>query len=87
LDNARLLLGDWNWQAAGKEYKRALELNPNSADAHVEYSDYLDLMAGEKTRAGQKELELAQPLDPVHFRSGDFFPCGLEHRPATAVCR
>ncbi len=77
LDNARLLLGDWNWQAAGKEYKRALELNPNSADAHVEYSDYLDLMAGEKTRAGQKELELAQPLDPVHFRSGDFFPAGL----------
>jgi TolB-like protein/DNA-binding winged helix-turn-helix (wHTH) protein len=77
LDNARLLLGDWNWQAAGKEYKRALELNPNSADAHVEYSDYLTLMAGEKTRAGQEELELAQRLDPVNDRIGQFFPADL----------
>ena len=77
LDNARLLLGDWNWQAAGKEYKRAMELNPNSADAHVEYSNYLDLMSGEKTRAGREEIELAQRLDPVNDRIGKFFPADL----------
>src|SRR5262249_42884435 len=41
LDHARLLLGDWNWPAAEKEYKRVLELNPNSADAHAEYAHYL----------------------------------------------
>jgi TolB-like protein/DNA-binding winged helix-turn-helix (wHTH) protein/Tfp pilus assembly protein PilF len=74
LDHARLLLGDWNWPAAEQEYKRALELNPSSADAHLEYSNYLDLMAGERTPASQKELETAQRLDPVNDRSGDFFP-------------
>jgi TolB-like protein/DNA-binding winged helix-turn-helix (wHTH) protein len=76
LDNARLLLGDWNWQAAGEEYKRAIELNPNSADAHVEYSNYLDLMAGEQTDAGREERELAQRLDPVNDRIGESFPAG-----------
>src|SRR5262249_38399764 len=69
-----LLLGDWNWPAVEKEYKRALELNPNSADAHVEYANYLRLMAGEPTPASQKELETAQRLDPANDRSDDFFP-------------
>ncbi|MBZ5658446.1 MAG: winged helix-turn-helix domain-containing protein [Acidobacteriia bacterium] len=76
LDNARLLLFDWKWLAAEKEYKRAIELNPNSADAHVEYANYLDLMAGEHTPAGQEELELAQRLDPVNDRIGESFPAG-----------
>ena len=74
LDNARLLLGDWKWLAAEKEYKRAIELNPNSADAHVEYSNYLDYMAGEQSHAGREERELAQRLDPVNDRVGEFFP-------------
>ena len=32
---------DWDWLAAEKEYKRALELNPGSADANFMYSAYL----------------------------------------------
>ena len=26
---------DWNWNEAENQYKRALELNPNSADTHL----------------------------------------------------
>ena len=74
LDHARLLLGDWNWPAAEKEYKLSLELNPNSADAHAEYAHYLGYMGGEQTLESQKELEMAQRLDPVNDRSGDFLP-------------
>jgi adenylate cyclase len=32
---------DWDWPAAEKEFKRAIELNPNNADAHHWYSHYL----------------------------------------------
>ncbi len=74
LDHARILLGDWNWPAAEREYNRALELNPNSADAHVAYASFLDQMAGEQTPESQKELEMAQRLDPVNDRSGSFLP-------------
>src|SRR5207253_11487792 len=32
---------DWDWPAAEREFKRAIELNPNDADAHHHYSHYL----------------------------------------------
>jgi len=32
---------DWDWRGADKEFKRALELNPGSANANLLYSTYL----------------------------------------------
>jgi TolB-like protein/Tfp pilus assembly protein PilF/class 3 adenylate cyclase len=32
---------DWDWPAAEREFKRALELNPNNADTHHWYSHFL----------------------------------------------
>jgi adenylate cyclase len=32
---------DWDWPAAEREFKRAIELNPNNADAHHWYSHFL----------------------------------------------
>jgi adenylate cyclase len=32
---------DWDWATAEKEFKRALELNPNNADTHHWYSHFL----------------------------------------------
>ena len=32
---------DWDWAAAEREFKRALELNPNNADTHHWYSHFL----------------------------------------------
>jgi TolB-like protein/tetratricopeptide (TPR) repeat protein len=32
---------DWDWTGAGREYERALELNPNYAIAHQWYGEYL----------------------------------------------
>ncbi len=74
LDYAMLLMRwEWNWAEAEREYKRAIELNPNSADAHEWYANYLSDMG----RAGEehKERELAQQLDPEHNHYADFaFP-------------
>jgi TolB-like protein/DNA-binding winged helix-turn-helix (wHTH) protein len=66
LDRAMdLMTEDWNWAGAEKEYKRALELNPNSPEAHMLYSNYLEAMS---PGSGQLEGEIAQELDPEHHR-------------------
>ena len=32
---------DWDWSAAEREFQKAIELNPNYANAHHWYADYL----------------------------------------------
>ena len=54
---------DWDWSAAEREYRRALELNPRYATAHRVYADYL-LATGRPDEA-VKEIELAQDQDPL----------------------
>ena len=55
---------DWDWSAAEKEFKRAIELNPNNADAHHWYSHYLIAHGRfeESLRESKRALELS-PFD------------------------
>ncbi len=53
----------WDWIAAESNYKRALELNPNSADVHLFYAHFLSNM-GRHTEA-LNEIKLARKLDPL----------------------
>jgi TolB-like protein/Tfp pilus assembly protein PilF len=55
---------DWAWPAAEKEFKRALELNPNNADAHHWYSHYLTAQGRieESLTQSKRALELS-PFD------------------------
>jgi serine/threonine-protein kinase len=57
---------EWDWAGAEREFKRAIELNPNSATAHHWYGDYLANMGRleEGTRETKKALEL-DPLSPI----------------------
>jgi len=57
----RYFYEDWNWAAAEKEYKRALEVEPNSAEAHYRYANYLDAMG--RLEEGLKEHGLQLQLD------------------------
>ena len=54
---------DWDWQAADKEYRKALELNPSSVVTHLRYSFYSATMGrfDEAVREGRR----AQELDPL----------------------
>ena len=54
---------DWDWPGAEKEFKRALELNPNDAHAHQEYSLCLSAMG--RTNEAITEIKRAQELDPL----------------------
>jgi eukaryotic-like serine/threonine-protein kinase len=55
--------GDWDWPAAEKEYKRAIELNPSDAEAHRIYSVFLSAMA--RADEALVEIRAAQDLDPI----------------------
>ena len=62
---AVMLRFDWDWDGAERELKHALELNPNSSDAHDWYGIYLTAL-GEYDRA-IPEAELAHKLDPASY--------------------
>jgi TolB-like protein/DNA-binding winged helix-turn-helix (wHTH) protein len=54
---------EYDWPGAEKEIKRAIEINPNSAEAHFQYAEYFGMRRQEDEK---KERELAQALDPSH---------------------
>ena len=54
---------EWDWTGAEQEFKRAIELNPNSATAHHWYGDYLANMG--RSEEGLRETRKAQELDPL----------------------
>jgi len=54
---------DWDWQTAEKEYRQAIELDPNYATAHHWYAEYLT-WEGHFDEA-LRESERARQLDPL----------------------
>jgi TolB-like protein len=54
---------DWDFAGAEREFRRAIELNPNYATAHQWYSEFLSAM-GQHAEA-ITEIKRAQELDPI----------------------
>ena len=54
---------DWDWSGAENEFKRAIQLNPNSATAHQWYGDFLTKLG--RFEDARLELKKAQELDPL----------------------
>jgi eukaryotic-like serine/threonine-protein kinase len=54
----------WDWNEAEKEYKRALELNPNGAQAHYFYG-FSYLLPQKRTSEAVEQLRTAISLDPL----------------------
>jgi len=54
---------DWDWAEAEKEFKRALQLNPNQADIRHEYAHFL--MAMGRMEESVAESNRAIQLDPM----------------------
>ena len=58
-----LFYGNWDAEAAGRQFRNALDLNPNNAVAHHWYATYLSTM-GRHSEA-LAEIERAQTLAPA----------------------
>jgi len=54
---------DWDWAGAEREFKRAIESNPNYADAHHQYGWFLGDVG--RNAEARREMGLAQQLDPL----------------------
>ena len=54
---------DWDWQMAEKEFKRAIELNPNYATAHHWYAEHLGFRG--RFAEAFRESDEAKRLDPL----------------------
>lgn len=54
---------EWDWAGSEREFKRALELNPNDAEAHHQYSHYLTAIG--RTHESFVESLRALELDPL----------------------
>ena len=55
--------GMWDVATADREFRRAIELDPNNAIAHHWYATYLACLR--RNREGLAEIERAQALDPA----------------------
>jgi len=53
---------EWDWQAAEREFKRAIELNPSYASAHQWFASFLNVMG--RIEEAQAEHRRARELDP-----------------------
>ncbi len=56
-------LYDWNWVVAEQEFKRALELNPNSSNIHIRYPILLSITGHHEEAIA--EAKQARDLDPL----------------------
>ena len=54
---------EWDWAGAEREYKRAIELDPNYATAYQYYSEYLALLG--RTEESVAHIRRAHELDPL----------------------
>ena len=76
LAEAHVVLGwilfwyEWDWEAAEIQDRRAIEFNPNSADAHEVYAHLLS-NTGRHAEA-LVEIKLARELDPLNLRINAF---------------
>jgi len=53
---------EWDWAAAEREFRRALDLRPSFADAHFSYSRFL--AASGRMKEAVAEIRKAEELDP-----------------------
>jgi TolB-like protein/DNA-binding winged helix-turn-helix (wHTH) protein/tetratricopeptide (TPR) repeat protein len=53
---------DWDWEGAEKEYRKAIEVNPNDVEVHKSFARFLDDLG--RLDEGWKEQQIAQELNP-----------------------
>ena len=74
-------LYEWDWEGAEKEFKRAIELNPGYAVAHINYAVFLSAMARHDQAIQESRLSLElDPLSPdTNQSAGNIFASARQY--------
>jgi len=56
--------GDWDWEAGEEAFRRAIELNPGYADAHMFYGHLLTILG--RWEEAAEQVESGRQLDPLN---------------------
>jgi serine/threonine-protein kinase len=67
----------WDWSGAEREFKRAIDLNPNLADAHFFYGDLLVIL--KRPEEWNREIQRALELDPLDDFKKSFYGWHLNY--------
>ena len=62
---------DWDWAGAEREFRRALELDPNAADVHAFFAHFLAITG--RTDVAGRHSERAVELDPFNATFHAFY--------------
>ena len=73
-----LVTTQWDWAGAERAYRRAITLNPNSADGHFFLADIL-LVTG-RAAEWEREIKRALELDPLNSFNRSFYGWHLNFR-------
>jgi serine/threonine protein kinase/tetratricopeptide (TPR) repeat protein len=80
---------EWDWTEAGKHYRRALELSPSLAPAHLYYGAYLAHRG--RLADGIEEITRARQLDPLTPLTGTYlalyYYAARQYDDAVSQCR
>jgi len=86
---ASTIYHQWKWNEAEKEFKRAIELNPNYPTAHQWYGLYLILVR--RLEEAGKHLAIARELDPLSpamiMAHSAYYYTAREYEKAIETCR
>jgi adenylate cyclase len=66
---------DWDWLGAEREFRRAIELNPNYPEARISYSHFLNIMR--RPKEAMPQVERALELDPLNTLFQGFYGMDL----------
>jgi len=69
---------EWDWAGAEREFKQAIAANPNLADAHFFYSDFL--LAQKRPVEWNREMQRALELDPLNDFNRSFYGWHLNYQ-------
>jgi TolB-like protein/Flp pilus assembly protein TadD len=65
----------WDWKGGEASFKKAIELNPNNAEAHSGYSHLLNILG--RPDEAMKQIEIALELDPLNAKIKSFYGIDL----------
>jgi serine/threonine-protein kinase len=66
---------NWDWKGGEASYRKAIELNPQNADAHSSYSHLLSVLG--RSDEAMKHIAIALDLDPMNSKIKSFYGVDL----------